>query len=81
MKTRQAHHRRIALGLAVAAIAPAAAEADPIDMTGEDLRMSMRRQWRPRRRSGSQSSRHAKAASQQRPRRRESTTAGQPGVA
>lgn len=30
--------RRIALGLAVAAIAPATAQASPIDMTGEDFR-------------------------------------------
>ena len=30
--------RRIALGLAVAAIAPATAQANPIDMTGEDFR-------------------------------------------
>ena len=30
--------RGIALGLAVAAIAPAAAQASPIDMTGEDFR-------------------------------------------
>jgi hypothetical protein len=30
--------RRFALGLAVAAMAPATAQASPIDMTGEDFR-------------------------------------------
>ena len=38
MKRARPIIRRIALGLAVAAIAPAAAQANPIDMTGEDFR-------------------------------------------
>lgn len=38
MKRRRFIIRQIALGLAVAAIAPATAQASPIDMTGEDFR-------------------------------------------
>jgi hypothetical protein len=39
--TRSKHHslRRIALGLAVAALVPAAAQARPMDVTGEDARL------------------------------------------
>jgi hypothetical protein len=38
MKRARPIIRSFALGLAVAAIAPAAAQANPIDMTGEDFR-------------------------------------------
>jgi hypothetical protein len=37
-RAKQFTIRRIVLGLAVAAIAPATAQASPIDMTGEDFR-------------------------------------------
>jgi hypothetical protein len=37
-RAKQFTIRGIALGLAVAAIAPATAQASPIDMTGEDFR-------------------------------------------
>jgi hypothetical protein len=68
MKRARRTIRRIALGLAVAAIAPATAQANPIDMTGEDFRyVHDQAVAAAKERAAAADSR--KAVSQQRPRR------------
>jgi hypothetical protein len=68
MKRARPIIRSIALGLAVAAIAPAAAQANPIDMTGEDFRY-VHAQAVAAAKERPAAAHPQKAVSQQRPRR------------